>query len=211
MFILTHYSTQGHITSNTQLSTTLTHIMSCNDITTNIKQQWSRLKASPHWTPNVHWTRLNPLWARSHWMHIHPIQILVPIYLQRWFRSRLIWITQLFVVHEDQKGHGMHTCVDYRQWAHFSVLHTVFHVSAQLKKQYHGWLKYRCDQGAMVAVWRCGHLKSMYTLEFIPHNAVWMHIGFTLNSHEAIQLLNQFESGFSVDNSYHTHILCNIQ
>ena len=51
----------------------------------------------------------------------------------------------------------------------------------------------------MVAVWRCGHLKSC---EFVLHNAVWtrsMRIGFALNSHWAIRLLNWFESGFSVD------------
>ena len=36
----------------------------------------------------------------------------------------------------------------------------------------------------------------------VLHNAVWMrsmHIGFALNLHWTIQLLNRFESGFSVD------------
>ena len=82
-----------------------------------------------------------------------------------------------------KKGCGMHVCVDYRQWACFSGLHTVFHVSAQLKKQYDGWLKYRSDEGAMVAVWRCGHLKSTCTCEFVPHNAVWGCDQRTLDSH----------------------------
>ena len=60
---------------------------------------------------------------------------------------------------------------------------TVFHVSAQLKKQYDGWLKYRSDEGAMVAVWRCGHLKSTCTCEFVPHNAVWGCDQCALDSH----------------------------
>ena len=77
-------------------------------------------------------------------MRIHPIPIrsgLIPIHLLRWFWSRLMWIAQLCVMHMDQKGCGMHARVNYRQWAHFSGLHTVFHVSAQLEKQYDGWLK----------------------------------------------------------------------
>ena len=48
-----------------------------------------------------------------------------------------------------------------------------------------------------VATW-----KSTCMREFVSHNAEWtqsMYIGFTLNSHWAIQLLNWFESGFSVD------------
>ena len=44
--------------------------------------------------------------------------------------------------------------------------YTVFHVSAQLEKQYDGWLKHRSNDGAMVAVWRCGNLKSMCMREF---------------------------------------------
>ena len=54
---------------------------------------------------------------------------------------RIERIVQLRVARKDQKGRGMHTHVDYRQWVRFSGLHTVFHVSAQLEKQYVGWLK----------------------------------------------------------------------
>ena len=60
----------------------------------------------------------------------------------------------------------------YQQWVHFSGIHTVFHVLAHLEKS--------SDKDAMVAVWRCGHLKSMCAHELVPHNAVWMqlmHIG----------------------------------
>ena len=101
----------------------------------------SRLKARPHWAPNAHWTGSNLVWARPHWMRIRPIRIrsgLIPIHFQRWFRSGLNWIAQLRLAREDQKGRGMHA---HRQWARFSRLHTVFHVSAQLEKQYDGWLK----------------------------------------------------------------------
>ena len=92
--------------------------------------------------------------------------------------------------------------VNYQQWACFSKLHTVLHISAHLEKHCNGLLEYRSNVGAMVAVWRCGHLKSMYTCELVSHNAVWMQsmrIGFALNSQWAIRLLNKFESGFGVD------------
>ena len=36
---------------------------------------------------------------------------------------------------------------------HVSRLHTVFYISAHLKKQYDGWLDYSSDEGAMVAAW----------------------------------------------------------
>ena len=36
---------------------------------------------------------------------------------------------------------------------HVSRLHTVFYISAHLKKQYDGWLEYSSDEGTMVAVW----------------------------------------------------------
>ena len=54
----------------------------------------------------------------------------------------------------------------------------------------------------MVAVWRCGQRAHVNS---VPHNAVWtqitqlMRIGFALNLHWAIRLLNRFESGFSVN------------
>ena len=63
----------------------------------------------------------------------------------------------------------------------------------------------------MVAVWRCGDLKSTCTHEFGSAqcsvdtiNTHWIRIEFALNSHWAIQLLNLFESGFSVDRPLHS-------
>ena len=140
-------------------------------------------------------------------MCIHLIWIqsgLIPIHFQRWSQSRLIWIAHLRVVFEDQKGHGIHAHVNYRQWAHFSGLHTVLHIFAQLEKQYDGWLKYRSDEGTVVCV-------EVWSLEVNVH--VWIHstqrsvdqsmcIGFALKLHRAILLLNQFEPGFSVDRPY---------
>ena len=65
----------------------------------------------------------------------------------------------------------------------------MFRISAHLEKQYDGWLKYRSDEGAMVVVWRCGHLKSMRMREFVPTqcsvdtiNAHWIRIEFTLGN-----------------------------
>ena len=86
---------------------------------------------------------------------------------------------------------------------HFSRLHAVFYISAHFKKQYYGWQEYRSDEGTMVALWRCGHLKStyMHTWACFTQCSVdaidvyW----FALNPHKAIRLLNQFEYGFSVD------------
>ena len=43
----------------------------------------------------------------------------------------------------------------------------------------------------MVAVWRCGHLKSMCTCELVPDNAVWMR-SMHVDLHRAIRLLNRF-------------------
>ena len=77
----------------------------------------------------------------------------------------------------------------------------MLHISAHLEKHCNGWLEYRSNVSAMVAVWRCGHLKSM-CMHDLFHNVVWMRsmrIGFSLNSHWAIRLLNKSESGFSVD------------
>ena len=54
----------------------------------------------------------------------------------------------------------------------------------------------------MVAVWGCGQRARV---NLVLHNAVWtritrlIHIGFALNLHWAIRLLNRFESGFSVN------------
>ena len=45
----------------------------------------------------------------------------------------------------------------------------------------------------MVAVWRCGHLKSMCMCELVPDNAVWMrsmHIGFALGNSVTEQVLS---------------------
>ena len=54
----------------------------------------------------------------------------------------------------------------------------------------------------MVAVWRCGHLKSTHTREFGSAqrsvdaiDAHWIRIEFALNN----SVTNRFESGFSVD------------
>ena len=47
----------------------------------------------------------------------------------------------------------------------------------------------------MVAVWRCGHLKSTCTREF----GSAQHSVDAIDSLWAIQLLNRFESRFSVD------------
>ena len=125
----------------------------------------------------------------------------------------VVWIQielDCAIAHKDQKGHGMHACVDYRQWARFSGQHTVFHVSAQLEKQY-GWL-------AKVRIWwgRHGSCVEVWQLEVNMHawirfcttqcgrdrcalDSHWIRIGFALNSHWAIRLLNQFEFRFSVD------------
>ena len=35
-----------------------------------------------------------------------------------------------------------------------------------------GWLEDSLDEGAIIAGWRCGHLKSTCTLELVPHKAV---------------------------------------
>ena len=50
----------------------------------------------------------------------------------------------------------------------------MFHVSTHIKKQYDDWFECKSDAGAMVAMCRCGYLKSMCARELIPHNAVWM-------------------------------------
>ena len=59
------------------------------------------------------------------------------------------------------------------------------HVSAQLKKQYYGWLKYRSDEGAMcggVATWsQHAHVNSFHTMQ-CRHNQCtldshWLRIG----------------------------------
>ena len=57
----------------------------------------------------------------------------------------------------------------------------------------------------MVAVWRCGHLKSPCTREFSSaqcsvdaidsYDAHWIRIEFALGS----SVMNRFESGFSVN------------
>ena len=51
----------------------------------------------------------------------------------------------------------------------------------------------------MVAVWRCGHLKSTCTREFGSAQRSVDAIDAHWNSHWASRLLNRFESGFSVD------------
>ena len=63
----------------------------------------------------------------------------------------------------------------------------MFHVSAQLEKQYDSWLK--SDEGTMVAVWRCDHLKSTCTCEFSSTqcsvdaiDAHWIRIEFALGN-----------------------------
>ena len=120
--------------------------------------------------------------AYPHWMRICPIQILIPIHFQRWFWSGS---HNCALPVRTKKRHGMYVHVNDRQWVCFFGLHTVFHISALPKKQHDGWLEYRSDEGTMVAVWRCGHLKSMCSREFVPHNAVWtwsMHIELALGN-----------------------------
>ena len=99
------------------------------------------LKACPHWTPDAHWTGSNLVWARTHWMRIRPIWInpnplpevvSIRIDLDRAI-ARCTWGPKM--------AWHAHSCVEYWQWARFSGLHTVLHVSAQLEKQYDGWLK----------------------------------------------------------------------
>ena len=66
----------------------------------------------------------------------------------------------------------------------------MLHISAHLEKHCNGLLEYRSDVGAMVALWRCGHLKSMHTCELVSHNVVhvdaidahWICIEFAMGN-----------------------------
>ena len=69
----------------------------------------------------------------------------------------------------------------------------------------------------MVAVWGCGYLNSTCTCEFCSAqcsvDTIDEHlicIGFALNFHWAIQLLNQFESRFSVDRPSVVQLVCGL-
>ena len=156
-------------------------------------------KACPHWTPNAHWTGSNPVWARPHWMRIRPIRIrsgLIPIHFQRWFRSGLNWIAQLRVARKDQKGRGVHATDSERASLGYTLCSTYLLHSRRLAEAKIWWRRH----GSCVEVWPLE--VNVHAWIRFPHNAVWtwsLRIGFALNSHWAIRLLNQFESGFSVD------------
>ena len=45
----------------------------------------------------------------------------------------------------------MHTCILIVS-IFLQAIHTVFHISAHLEKQYDSWLEYRSDEGAKVVV-----------------------------------------------------------
>ena len=68
-----------------------------------------KFKTCPHWTPNAHWTRSNPVWVRPHWIRIRPIQIQSANPLP----EVVLIQTDLdhAIEHEDQKGCGMQTRV----------------------------------------------------------------------------------------------------
>ena len=139
------------------------------------------LKACPHWTPNVHWTRLNPVWAHPHWMRIRLIWTryrLIPIHFQRWFRSRLNWIAQLHV--RTKRVWHAYSCRLLTASVLLWATHCVPCICSTRETIW--WL-------AEVKIWRWHHGTCSFSqrpcMNSVPHNAVWtrsMRIGFALGN-----------------------------
>ena len=159
----------------------------------------------PHWTPNAHWTKSNPVWAHPHWMHIHPIQI-SPNPLPEMVSIR-IGLDLAIACHAWGLKRAWHACVcrlsigSVLLRATHCVPHTCIFYSS---REAICWL-------AEVQIWwgRHGSCVEVWPLEVnmhawicSTHKSLWtrlMYIGFALNSHWAKRLLNWFESRFSVD------------